>query len=138
MRQRPLRFRDREAVVCLLLLFVMLGLSLSLQGCRTRDGEERVREETGPSIEPLMPEQVRQVFIRSCESCHGPNGQGLVGVAPDLRRVAPRSVPEWDRYLRESKRVHPVNSAAPLWLTADEIRVMAVYLTTLPTGGSSN
>lgn len=111
----------------------MLALWLSRQACRTKDGEERVREET-VSIEPLMSEPVRQVFIRSCESCHGPNGQGIAGVAPDLRRIAPRSVPEWDRYLRESKRVHPVNSPAPLWLTADEIRVMAVYLAALPTG----
>lgn len=115
----------------------MLALLLSRQACRTKDGEERVREET-VSIEPLMPEQVRQVFIRSCESCHGPNGQGIAGVAPDLRRIAPRSAPEWDSYLRESKRVHPVNSPAPLWLTADEIRVMAGYLATLPTGRPSN
>ncbi len=121
-----------------LLALLLLGLAFSLGACRTKDEDDRERVGDGPSIEPLMPELVRQVFIRSCESCHGPNGQGLAGVAPDLRRIALRPAPEWERYLRESKPVHPVNSPAPLWLTADEMRVMAGYLATLPTWRSSN
>lgn len=105
---------------------LLLGLLL-LGGCRSKN-EEPTLGAGRPSIEPLMPEPVRRIFIRSCQSCHGPNGQGIAGVAPDLRRIRSRSIAEWDRFLRESARVHPVSAPAPLWLTADEMKTMSAYL----------
>lgn len=115
---------------------LLLGL-LFAGGCRSKT-DDPVAGAGRPSIEPLMSEPVHQIFIRSCQSCHGPNGQGIAGVAPDLRRIQSRPIDEWDRFLRESRRVHPVSSPAPLWLTADETRIMATYLAAIPARRDSN
>ena len=104
--------------------------------CRSGDDSVVTSPSSGPSIEPLMPERVREIFTRSCQSCHGPQGNGITGVAPDLRRIPSRKSEEWGRYLRVSGKAHPVDSPPPLWLTADEIDVMAQYLVTIPTRNS--
>ncbi len=36
-----------------------------------------------PGLEPLMSEVVHRVFERNCKRCHGPDGHGIAGVAPD-------------------------------------------------------
>lgn len=88
--------------------------------------QARVRSNDG-----FMPEGVRRAFKRSCASCHGLDGRGITGVAPDLRRATSRSVEGWERYLRESRAVHPVGQPQPLWLDADEIKDFAEYLSIL-------
>lgn len=81
-----------------------------------------------PSVEGFMPERIWIIFKRSCESCHGFNGRGLTGVAPDLKRARPRTAAQWNDYLRNSKTAHPVTQAPPVWLNADEIIAMSEYL----------
>ncbi|MFM8395453.1 MAG: c-type cytochrome [Acidobacteriota bacterium] len=104
--------------------------------CRSGEEPAATSLSSGPSLEPLRPERVREIFTRSCESCHGPQGYGITGVAPDLRRIASRKSEEWGRYLRTPGRSHPVDSPPPRWLTADEIELMAQYLVTIPTQSS--
>lgn len=87
------------------------------------------RERVG--AEDFMPEQVRVVFSRSCQSCHGPDGRGIAAIAPGLHRAGHRDAAEWDKYLRNSRDAHPVGHPPPLWLDADEIKAMATYLDSL-------
>ncbi len=81
-----------------------------------------------------MPERARIIYVRSCASCHGPDGHGVTAVAPDIYRARRRSSEDWERYLRDSANVHPVANPPPLWLDADEIKRMAEFLESA-TGG---
>lgn len=77
----------------------------------------------------FMPAQVRVVFKRSCEMCHGPDGRGLTGIAPDFQRAQPRDVAAWERYLRDPHRAHPdAATPPPVWLTEDEMKAVAAFL----------
>ncbi len=78
-----------------------------------------------------MPAPVRIVFKRSCESCHGVDGRGIAGIAPDLKRANRRAAGEWEKYLRNPQGVHPVSQAPPVWLDPDEIKTVAEYLADL-------
>jgi mono/diheme cytochrome c family protein len=86
------------------------------------------------SIEAFMPERMRLIFKRSCQSCHGIDGQGIAGIAPALRRDNRRSIDEWGRYLREPHKAHPVSQGPPLWLDDDEIEAVAEYLAVIDHG----
>jgi len=88
-------------------------------------GDQR-REKIGG--EDFMPERIRTVYVRSCASCHGPDGHGITAVAPDLYRAKYRSAEEWEKYLRDSGEAHPVGNQPPLWLDPDEMKEMAEYL----------
>jgi mono/diheme cytochrome c family protein len=87
---------------------------------------DRRKEKIG--AEDFMPERVRVIYVRSCASCHGPDGHGVVAVAPDLYRAKYRPREEWEKYLRDSADAHPVTHPPPLWLNEDEMKNMAEYL----------
>jgi mono/diheme cytochrome c family protein len=87
---------------------------------------DRRKEKIG--AEDFMPERVRVIYVRSCASCHGPDGHGVVAVAPDLYRAKYRPREEWEKYLRDSAEAHPVTHPPPLWLNEDEMKSMAEYL----------
>ena len=75
-----------------------------------------------------MPEGIRVLYVRSCASCHGPDGHGVTAVAPDIYRARYRSREEWVKYLRDSTDAHPVANPPPLWLNKEEMEKMAEYL----------
>ena len=75
-----------------------------------------------------MPESARVIYVRSCASCHGPDGHGVTAVAPDIYRARYRPREEWEKYLRDSANAHPVAHPPPLWLDKDEMKKMADYL----------
>lgn len=109
------------AVCAAILLFV---------GC-TGQGvkEEKVdRRQEKVGAEDFMPERVRVIYVRSCASCHGPDGHGVTAVAPDLYRAKYRPREEWEKYLRNSTDAHPVAHPPPLWLNEEETKDMAEYL----------
>ena len=110
-------------------LILLFSFSCLLSGC-LRDSTIKKDDtvENLPSVEGFMPERVWIIFKRSCESCHGFNGRGIAGVAPDLKGVRPRTEAQWNGYLRNSKSAHPVSQAPPVWLDADEIIAMSEYL----------
>ena len=84
---------------------------------------------TAKSVEPVMPVAVAHVFERSCQACHGPAGQGIAAIAPDLRKASARTVEQWTAYLT---REHPgATLSPPTWINADEISVVASYLANL-------
>jgi mono/diheme cytochrome c family protein len=87
---------------------------------------DRRKEKIG--AEDFMPERVRVIYVRSCASCHGPDGHGVAAVAPDLYRAKYRPREEWEKYLRDSAEAHPVTHPPPLWLNEDEMKNMAEYL----------
>jgi mono/diheme cytochrome c family protein len=87
------------------------------------------------SLEPLMPTAVARAFERSCKACHGPAGQGIAAVAPDLRRAVARTTEQWTVYLTTQ---HPgATLPPPTWLNADEIAAVANYLAHLKHGGAA-
>ena len=114
-------------------------LSLLIAGvglfCACGGGTATVTKERGDreiaSVEGFMSEPLRTVFRRSCESCHGIDGQGIAGIAPDLRRSKSRSPEEWEAYLRHPGDSHPVAQMPPVWLDQDEIKIVAAYLADL-------
>lgn len=112
-----------------LILCVCAALSV---GCATPDTKEDKggAEQHGGKVgaEDFMPERTRTIYMRSCASCHGPGGHGILAVAPDLYRAKHRAANEWEKYLRESRDAHPVGNPPPLWLDGDETREMAEYL----------
>jgi mono/diheme cytochrome c family protein len=87
---------------------------------------DRRQEKIG--AEDFMPERVRVIYVRSCASCHGPDGHGIAAVAPDLYRARYRSREEWEKYLRNSADAHPVGRPPPLWLNEEGTKDMAEYL----------
>lgn len=118
----------------LLILIICVGAGL-FGGCGASDVKDdkggsdqsdQRREKIG--AEDFMPERTRTVYVRSCASCHGPDGHGITAVAPDIYRAKYRTAGEWEKYLRDSKDAHPVGNPPPLWLDADEMKDMAGYL----------
>lgn len=105
-----------------------LFVDCSTQGAKVEENErvERPREKIG--VEDFMPESARVIYVRSCDSCHGPDGHGVTAVAPDLYRARYRSREEWEKYLRDSADAHPVAHPPPLWLNKEETQKMAEYL----------
>jgi mono/diheme cytochrome c family protein len=103
----------------------VLFIDCASQGTKD-ERDDRPRDKIG--AEDFMPERVRVIYVRSCASCHGPDGHGVTAVAPDLYRARHRSREEWEKYLRDSADAHPVAHPPPLWLDADETKDMAEYL----------
>jgi mono/diheme cytochrome c family protein len=83
-------------------------------------------------LEPVMPEKVQVAFERNCKSCHGPEGHGITGVAPDLRRAPRRSLSEWVAYMKDQKGAHS-NTKIPAMasLTEDDFEAIGGYLADL-------
>jgi hypothetical protein len=111
-------------------LLILLLLSCLLSGCSHQSAINRdvAFEKELSSVEGFMPERVWIIFKRSCESCHGFNGRGIAGVAPDLKQGRSRTEAQWSDYLRNSKNIHPVTQLPPVWLDTDEIIAMSAYL----------
>jgi mono/diheme cytochrome c family protein len=108
---------------------VCAAVILLIDCARQDSKDERIdRRHEQIGAEDFMPERVRVIYVRSCASCHGPDGRGVTAVAPDLYRARPRSSEEWEKYLRDSADAHPVAHPPPLWLSAEEIKDMAEYL----------
>ena len=92
------------------------------------------------SVETFLPSEVRTIFRRSCESCHGPDSKGIVGVAPSILRRSERSLEEWTKYFseipaaspNESKSLHPgARMPSTIWMNPDEIKAVAGFLARL-------
>lgn len=98
--------------------------------CASRNAKDEVVDRRHEKIgaEDFMPQRMRVIYFRSCASCHGPDGHGIVAVAPDLYRAKYRPSEEWEKYLRDSANAHPVAHPPPLWLNADEMKDMTEYL----------
>jgi mono/diheme cytochrome c family protein len=123
--------KDQDSRLKLLILVICACFFnvCASQDAKDDKGDQR-RERIG--AEDFMPERIRTVYVRSCASCHGPDGHGITAVAPDLYRAKARSREEWEKYLRESNDAHPVGYQAPLWLDPDELKDMAEYLESAP------
>src|SRR5215510_11416810 len=114
----------------ILLIMVLCAGVCFFGACASREmkddkGDLR-RDKIG--AEDFMPERTRTIYVRSCASCHGPDGHGITAVAPDLYRAKHRDAEEWEKYLRDSGDAHPVGYPPPLWLDPEEMKVMSEYL----------
>lgn len=79
-----------------------------------------------------MPEKVQVAFEGNCKSCHGPDGHGITGVAPDLRRAPRRSLSEWVAYMKDQNGAHSTaRIPAMASLTAEDIEAIGGYLADL-------
>jgi mono/diheme cytochrome c family protein len=113
-----------------LLILVICACAGFFNVCASQDAKDNKGDQRREKIgaEDFMPGRVRAIYVRSCASCHGPDGQGITAVAPDLYRARHRGADEWEKYLRDSADAHPVGHQAPLWLDPDEVKDMAEYL----------
>jgi mono/diheme cytochrome c family protein len=100
--------------------------TLLFAGCAGQSPkDERVdRRQDKIGAEDFMPERVRAIYVRSCASCHGPDGHGVAAVAPDLYRARYRPREEWEKFLRNSADAHPVSHPPPLWLNEEETKTL--------------
>ncbi len=98
------------------------------------------------SVETFLPSEVRTIFQRSCESCHGPDSKGIAGIAPSILRRSERSAEAWAKYFsdlpgtlpNESKRAHPgARLPSAIWMNPDEINAVAAFLANLNGQGST-
>ena len=112
-------------------LILLIASGFILTACQREGGTIEGIRGGSVSIDGFMPEQVRAIYRRSCQSCHGLDGRGIVGVAPDLKRVRYRGAAEWERYLRNPQSAHPVSRKPPVWLDDDEMKIMAEYLSSM-------
>lgn len=88
------------------------------------------------SLELFPPENVRQIFKRSCESCHGYDGRGISGIAPDMLRPSNRTAEQWAKYFssstNEPRGQHPGGQMpSAVWMNQGEINTVAAYLAQL-------
>jgi mono/diheme cytochrome c family protein len=110
----------------------------SLGACTAApEPETTSRPAQAASVETFLPSEVRTIFRRSCESCHGPDSKGIAGVAPSLLRRSERNAEEWIKYFSEapgapasqSKSAHPgALLPSTIWMNTDEIKMVAGYL----------
>jgi mono/diheme cytochrome c family protein len=107
---------------------ILLFVGCASQVTKDEKDEKVDRRKEKIGAEDFMPERVRVIYVRSCASCHGPDGHGVAAVAPDLYRAKYRPREEWEKYLRDSADAHPVTHPPPLWLNEDEMKNMAEYL----------
>lgn len=122
----------KKAKLPLLLVCLCAALFAACQQMAETETKKEIVDTSVASIETLMPERVRTVFSRSCESCHGMDGHGIVGIAPDFRQSAQRSPDQWQKYFNDPKGAHPGGQMPTLlWLNQDEIKSVAEYLSTL-------
>jgi len=125
----------------LIRLLILLGLTgcclVSACSQRTAGPSAAVVKEPGLptsalNVEPVRPEAVQAVFERSCKLCHGPDGRGIIAVAPDVRRAPQRSAEAWEKYLRNPKSLYSNSQMPPLEGKGDEeIKAVAAYLADL-------
>ncbi len=115
----------------LLLLFAVLT---ALSACATTpESESAASAPPTASVETYLPSEVRTIFQRSCQSCHGPDNQGLAGIAPDILQGSNRSAENWIKYFNESSdaavRSHPgARLPSTIWMNPDEIKTVATFL----------
>lgn len=116
-----------------LLILAFCACAIIFSACASQESKDDKGDQRQNKVgaEDFMPERTRIVYVRSCESCHGPDGHGITAVAPNLYRAKHRSAEEWEKYLRESADAHPVGHQAPLWLDPDEIKEMSEFLETV-------
>lgn len=111
-------------------ILAVCAAALLLIDCARQDTKDERFDQRHEKIgaEDFMPERARVIYMRSCASCHGPDGHGVTAVAPDLYRSRYRPREEWEKYLRDSADAHPVAHPPPLWLNEEETKDMAEYL----------
>jgi mono/diheme cytochrome c family protein len=124
-----------------LLLVVLVCLGSSACGYLSGPGHaesQAAKQPLPPSREPVMTEAVQRIFHRTCARCHGPDGRGITGVSPDIRRGLRRTSPEWFQFLRDGRdgrdgRGTSSHSkmASHAGLTDDEVKEIAAYLADL-------
>jgi mono/diheme cytochrome c family protein len=118
--------KSRSPAILLLIVVLLVCLSSACRSKRTSETSDEAS--AGNSIETFMPTHVRNIFRRSCETCHGPDGRGITGVAPDIQRAQARSFEAWAQYLRDPHRAHPGATTPPVWLSEEETKAIAEFL----------
>ena len=117
--------RRPQLLILILFCFAIVG------ACTVQPEREAAPEATSvASLEPFLPESMRTIFKRSCESCHGYDGHGIAGIAPDMLRSFGHQAEEWEHYFQTN---HPgAQMPSTVWMSQDEIKTVAAFLANLP------
>lgn len=117
---------------------MVIAGSLALLGACAAEPEREARSSATPSVsvETFMPDNIRSIFRRSCESCHGYDGHGIAGIAPNMLSRSERSAEEWVKYFSDltngTKSLHPgAQAPSAIWMNQDEIKAVAAFLADL-------
>ncbi|MEP7339697.1 MAG: cytochrome c [Acidobacteriota bacterium] len=118
----------------LLSLILILCCFAAFAACRTEPEREAPSAPTSvASVETFLPESMRTIFKRSCESCHGYDGRGITGVAPDMLHSFGRKPEEWENYFVNPQSLHPgAQMPSTVWMSQDEIKSVSAFLAKLP------
>jgi len=60
------------------------GVKPDLNGDQIKDLANYVRSLSGLSADSIRTQRGKELFAAACSACHGPDGKGMVGVAPNL------------------------------------------------------
>ncbi|MEO6725869.1 MAG: cytochrome c [Blastocatellia bacterium] len=115
-------------------LVLMMCYFAAVAACKVEPEREAPSAPTSiASVETFLPESMRTIFKRSCESCHGYDGHGITGIAPDMLRSFGHKPEEWEKYFVNPQSVHPgAQMPSTVWMSQDEIKTVAAFLANLP------
>lgn len=93
---------------------MLAGLCLLLSACGGGAGRNSVaRAEAGATVDPRVAGQ--ELYLLYCASCHGRAGEGVVGLAPDMRSsefIATRIDEELIHFIKVGRTPNdPLNSS---------------------------
>ena len=60
------------------------GVKPDLNGDQIKDIASHVRSLSGLATDSIRAQRGKELFAAACSACHGPDGKGMVGVAPNL------------------------------------------------------
>jgi cytochrome c oxidase cbb3-type subunit 3 len=60
------------------------GVKPDLNGDQIKDLASHVRSLSGLASDSIRAQRGKELFGAACSACHGPDGKGMVGVAPNL------------------------------------------------------
>jgi mono/diheme cytochrome c family protein len=75
---------QRTEYTMVLKLALICSLSLIVLSCGSGKAEVEVREKQEKELEPMTPDEAKNLFILHCESCHGIDGKKQLSGAADL------------------------------------------------------
>lgn len=132
MRRRPLLPRRLRAGVAA----ALLATAIALWALEAAGGGRAAAQQSPPPAplagEAASVERGRELFLRGCSDCHGPDARGIDGVAPSLEGSGAEAA---DFYLRTGRMPldrpdqEPVRTESPY--TAEQIADLTAYVASL-------
>ncbi len=127
--------RRRHPLAALVVLFLALGL---LGAAYTALGTAQATAASSSDVTPDQLANGQHLFLSSCSSCHGEQGQGVQGSGPSLIGVGSAAVDfQVGTGRMPAQQIGPQAPSKPVAFTQEQIDDIAAYVAALGAGPSS-